>query len=108
MKCHRVLSVGLLVAVLGCGGTGTPPDIPSTEEALKVSGKDQLKQRLEGIAASGAGGSGLAGLSDAIKGLQGSDAALADQLLKDLSVLENMQNPEQIKAQASKMVAKIK
>jgi hypothetical protein len=96
------------MVLTGCGGTGSPPDLPSTEKALQVSGKDQLKQRLESVAQSGAGGSGLAGISDAIQALKATDASLAEQLLKDLDALEKAQSADQIKAIAGRMAVKIK
>lgn len=96
------------VVLSGCGGTGTPPELPSTEKAMQVSGKDQLKQRLESVAQSGAGGSGLAGIGEAIQALKATDASLAEQLQKDFSALEQAQSADQIKAIAGRMAGKIK
>lgn len=97
-----------VVVLTGCGGTGTPPDLPNTEKALQVSGKDQLKQRLESVAQTGAGGSGLAGIREAIDAIKASDASLAEQLLKDMDALDKAQTPDQIKAIAGRMAVKIK
>lgn len=97
-----------VVVLAGCGGTGTPPELPSTEKALQVSGKDQLKQRLESVAQTGAGGSGLAGIREAIEAMKATDASLAEELLKDMESLDKAQTPDQIKAVAGRMAVKIK
>lgn len=108
----RRLSLFMLVAVagistvLGCGGPSYKPT-PSTEQLMKVTGKEELKKRLTSAGETGTGGSGLAGMREAIEALRGSDAALADQLIKDLSQLEQADDAEKIKSLAKQMAAKL-
>lgn len=107
----RRLFASVLAAVVGfstmagCGSGSSPA--PSTEQAMKVSGKEELKKRLTSVAETGAGGSGLAGMREAIVDLKASDPAVADQLLQDFVQLEQAQDAEQIKAIAQKMAAKL-
>jgi len=100
-----LLSIAGVSAVSGCGPGSSPT--PSTEQSLKVSGKEELKKRLTSVGESGNGGSGLAGMREAIEALRGSDAALADQLIKDFGQLEQADGAEQIKALAQQMAAKL-
>lgn len=93
-------------ALSGCGGGGMPPG-PTTQEVLKVSGKADLKKRLESVAESGAGGSGLAGISDSINELKATDSALAEALMKDYHALEQATQPNQIKPIAKRMAEKL-
>ena len=108
----RRLSMFMLVAVagistvLGCGGPSYKPT-PPTEQLLKVTGKEELKKRLTSTGETGTGGSGLAGIREAIEALRGSDAVLADQLIKDFEQLEQAEDAEQIKALAQQMAAKL-
>lgn len=70
---------------------------------MKVSGKEELKKRLSSVAQTGSGGSGLAGIKEAIMELKASDAVVAEQLMVDLGQLETLEDPEQIKALAKQM-----
>lgn len=101
-----LLSVGLLLTV-GCGGPEVTVD-PAASAPPVVSGKDQIKQRLQSIIDSGSGGSAVGGLREALEELKKTDAALAEGLLKDLAQLEPMQDPNQIKGMAQRMFDKLK
>ena len=111
MKLSRIfslsfVSLGLLLAV-GCGGPEIEAD-PAASAPPVVSGKDQIKQRLQSIIDSGSGGSAVGGLRDALEELKKTDAALAEGLLKDLALLEPMQDSNQIKGMAQRMFDKLK
>jgi hypothetical protein len=102
------LMIIALAASLGCGGGGGGGTTgPSTEETLKIAGKDQLKQRLEGVIQSGATGSALGGVREAIVEIQKSDAALGNGLMKDYEELEKATGAEKIKSIAQRMVTKL-
>lgn len=92
----------------GCGPGEVKIEDKSSNEARAVSGKDQLKTRLTEIATSGIGGSAVSGMQDGLMELKKTDEALASQLLKDLEVLQTLQEPAEIKALAGKMADKIK
>ena len=100
-----LLAVAGISTVSGCGPSFKPT--PSTEQSLKVSGKEDLKKRLLSVAETGNGGSGLAGMREAIGALKVSDAALADQLIKEFGRLEQAEDAEQIKALAKQMAEKL-
>ena len=102
------LAIGSFIA--GCGGgvedgpvSGPAP--PTLDEANKVGSTAELKTRLEAVAASGQGGSGLAGIQSAIDELQ--DASLKGTLSKDYAQLEKASDPAKIKALAKKMADKL-
>jgi hypothetical protein len=105
-KVVAVVLVGV-VAISGCGGSAPSGNSLPTEQAMKVSGKEELKKRLLSVAQSGNGGSGLAGMREAIGALKATDAALADQLLQDFGPLEQAEDAEQIKSMAQKMADKL-
>ena len=94
-------------AMCGCGGSGNVPTSKPTEVGMKFSGKEELKKRLTSVAETGSGGSGLAGIREAIVELKTSDAAIADQLLQDFGQLEKTEDTTQIKAIAQRMAAKL-
>ena len=98
----------ITVSLVGCGGAEVKIVDQSSSAAHAVSGKDQLKARLTEIANSGSGGSAVSGMQDGLMELKKTDDALATQLLKDLSVLENLQEAAEIKALAAKMADKLK
>jgi hypothetical protein len=109
-RVRAIVSLAAVWASFGLALSGcsyNPPPRAVQPEEIKLSGKDQLKQKLSAVAESGAGGSGLAGIQDAIAGLESSDKALADQLMKDYAQLQSLQEPAQIKAVAKRMVDKL-
>ena len=83
--------------LLGCNAAAPP----TSTAPVEVKSSDQLKERLKQIAASGSGGSGLAGMRELI---QKTDSAL----LPDYEALEKVQKPDQVKAAANKLLDKLK
>lgn len=108
----RVAHLGLLISTTvffgGCGPSEVKIEDKSNEAARAVSGKEQLRERLNEIATSGIGGSAVSGMRDGLMELKKTDDALATQLLKDLSTLETLQESNDIKALAGKMADKLK
>ena len=111
MKLSRIVSLSLisfgLLVTVGCGGPEIKVD-PAASAPPVVSGKDQIKQRLQAVIDSGSGGSALGGIREALEELKKTDAALAEGLLKDLALLEPLQDQNQIKGMAQKMFDKLK
>ena len=109
MVCLTVLLGGsVLICSSGCGGgSSSGPVTAKTSESPVISGKDQVKERLQAVAASGSGGSALGGVRQALEELKKTDAALADQLLQDLSALEQTDDVETLKKLATDMIAKL-
>ncbi len=105
---NLIVALSLVIPLSGCGQSEVKIVDKSSNEAHKVSGKEQMKARLSEIAASGSGGSAVSGLRDGLIELKKTDAALADQLLNDLSSLEKLQEANEIKALAGQMADKIK
>jgi len=93
---------------VGCPGPSASGPSQSSNEAHVVSGKAQLKERLETIAQTGSGGSAVSGMRQGLDELKKTDAPLADSLLKDLEALEKLQDQAAIKAAARKMADKLK
>lgn len=106
----RLFSVAVVLTALTLSACSGPTDEPSAgpsvseDEQAKVDSAAEIKKILEGIAASGEGGSSLVGLRPSIEGL---DAPNKDALLADLTKLEAAASPEQIKQIAKSMAAKL-
>ena len=106
----RLLCVATLLTTLTLGGCSGPADEPSAgpsvneDEQAKVNSAAEVKKILEGIAASGEGGSALVGLRPSIEGLGSSNK---DELLADLGKLEAATSPDEIKKIAKSMAAKL-
>jgi uncharacterized lipoprotein YehR (DUF1307 family) len=102
MSLLRVIVVCCVVALLGCGDGGTTVKPPDT------TAKDQVKQYLENIAETGAGGSEMGAIMEELKKLEESDPALAAELQEDAKTFMSTQNsPEQLKAKAKEMIEKL-
>ncbi len=97
-----------LVLLTGCGGSPAAGPSQSSDAAHAVSGKAQLKERLESMVQTGSGGSAVSGMRQGVQELKKTDAALADSLMKDLDALEKLQDQGAIKAAARKMADKLK
>lgn len=89
----------------GCGVGG--PKVESTSKPAVISGKENLKKRLEAIAQTGSGGSGLMGMREAIMDLKKTESAVADQLLADLTKIEQTNDAAKIKTLAGDMIKKL-
>lgn len=96
----------------GCGGGASQPPAKSTEDQLKEktsASTADLKKRLEDVAASGSGGSGLLGIKESIEQtVRPTNAALATELLTDYGLLSQTSDPATIKTIATQMAGKIK
>jgi Arc/MetJ-type ribon-helix-helix transcriptional regulator len=93
----------LLVGVIGLTGCGGNVE----SEAVQPAGPPSVKPMLEEIAASGAVGSGAETIREALTTLKASDAAKAEELLKDLDELEAMSDPSRIRQKAKAMADKL-
>jgi hypothetical protein len=105
---HISICVGLAWGVFfipGCGGTHIK--VESQSQSAPATGKENLKKRLQAVAETGSGGSGLVGLRESLLELKKTEPALADQLLLELTKLERTSNADIIKKVASEMVAKL-
>lgn len=96
----------IFVVIPGCGGGPAKPSV-TEEAALTPKSNEELKARLQAIVQSGEGGSAAAGLRPAIEAMRSSNAKLADELSKELSTLEASANPNDVKAIAARMAAKL-
>lgn len=90
----------ILMAFIGCQESVevTPVTPPPPTPAKSI---------LSEVAQSGELGSAASSIRDALTQLKETDAAKADELLKDLDELETMSTPDKIKAQAKKMADKL-
>ena len=86
--------------ISGCGSRGGSPAVDPGPPT--IASKDELRQRLEYIAASGMAGSGLGGMPDMIARLENKAALEAD-----LKRLEAAGSPEQVKSIAQEMLKKL-
>lgn len=106
-----VLSLAIVVVGPGCGGVDEGPlggETPEQQEVLdKPSSREELKTKLNEIAASGVGGSALSGVRPALDELKASDADLAEQLTSDYELLQQATDPQQIKTIAKRMADKL-
>lgn len=95
----------------GCGGPSSGPVAgppPATlDQAMKPKSTDELKTRLNEIAASGQGGSGVAGIRPALDDLKTSNPVLAAELISDCVKLEVATKPEEVKSIAKRMADKL-
>jgi hypothetical protein len=93
----------VLVACNGCGSHDEVIKTPENQVFVAVnSSAEELKQRLEGIAASGDGGSALEGLTESIE-KNVTDPAKKASLLKDAALLNTLTEPDRIKPVAKRM-----
>ncbi len=102
----RCLALCGLLGFAGCGGDGLPK--PSSVQApTPVDSTTAIKNMINDIATSGELGSGSESLKAELEKLKATDAAKANALLSELSSIEKMSEPDQIKAAAKKMAAKL-
>ena len=97
----RLLLVLGMVALVGCGPKET------TEQVEEPASQDQVKSALENVVETGEVDSGLMTAREQLEAMQATDAAKAEELLKDLDALESLRDPAQIKAKAKEMVDKL-
>ena len=111
------LASGFLLCSLGGCGSGGPDaaTIEANKKAAdleanrKAGSQEELKKKLTEMAETGAGGtgSGLAGLRSSIESLRSTNPALADALMADFNQLGGARSPEEVKAIAAQMVARL-
>lgn len=102
MSLFRVIVVACVVAILGCGDGGQAVKPPDT------TAKEKMKQYLENIAQTGAGGSEMGAIMEEVKKLEETDPALAAELKEDAQAFMSTQNsPQQLKQKAKDMIQKL-
>jgi hypothetical protein len=98
----RVITLLGIVAVLGCGSKDervTPPT---------VSAKESVKKALEGLVASGKGGSEIMTIQTEIRKLKETDPALAEELIRDSNgLMSTTLGRDDIKVKAQEMLKKL-
>ncbi len=97
------ISVLLLVAlVIGCegGGGSVPVDAPQSSIA------DLIKNDLQMVVDNGEMGSEMMSIQNNLETLKSTDAAKADELLKDLEELEGLSG-DAVKTKAEEMIGKL-
>ncbi len=99
------LTAGVLAVSLCLTGCGGPRD-PSTA-ANVTAPPAPAKALLEEVASSGQLGSGAETIRQALEGMKATDAAKAEELLKELAVLEKTTGAAKIKEKAKAMAAKL-
>lgn len=106
----RLVVVAMSISAFGCGGGGSSaPQTPvDSAKERQVNSTADLKKRLEEMAASGSGGSAVLGLKESIdQSVRSSNANLADELMKDVELLQNTTDPAEIKTIATRMAGKL-
>ena len=98
MGFARVLMLLLVVCLIGCGPSET------TKKVEPPAAQDQIKMALQNVAETGEIDSGLMVVSDKLEEMKATDAAKAEELLKDLADLEKSSG-EAAKKKATEMVA---
>jgi hypothetical protein len=101
-----VAALALAFNTVGCGGA-KPEPTKSSDAAQALSGKDQIRERLRMISDTGSGGSAVSGMRAGLEQLKATEGPLAEDLLKDMEELQQLQGPSQIKAKANVMLDKL-
>jgi hypothetical protein len=100
-KIFKFLSALLLCVAVGCG-TSTP-----STEITPPPATDAIKMGLQSAAEQGVVDSGLVSVREELEKLKATDAAKAEDLLKDLAQLEKMSGADKIKSKAKDMIKKL-
>ena len=96
----RISVLLLVVIAIGCKEGSTPVEAPQSTVA------DLIKSDLQMIVDNGAMGSEMMSIQNNLETLKATDAAKADELLKDLKELEGMSGAK-VKAKATEMLGKL-
>ena len=93
--------------IVGCDGQSKSTAEPDQDdpEQLKLDSNAELKKALQNVAATGEGGSELAGVREGIEAL--TDEKLKADLLADLEKLESTESPDAVKPLAAAMAEKL-
>ncbi|MFM7039909.1 MAG: hypothetical protein ACKO2L_19550 [Planctomycetaceae bacterium] len=87
--------------IAGCGPGQTPA------ETVTPVAPPAAKAQLMDVAASGELGSAASSIRESLEALKATDSAKADELLNELTALEGLADPNQIKAKAKAMADKL-
>jgi len=102
MNFSRFLVLLGVIAVVGCG-----PSAQLTGSAQEETPTDIAKATLEQIVESGQAGSEIGAMMVAFEEMRATDAATADALIEDGNAMMAMSSPDEIKAKAKEMLAKL-
>ena len=91
-------AVLLLAAVTGCGGGANIP-----EASVTPPPPSPVKAMLMDVANSGELGSGASLIREGLETMKATDPAKASVLLEELTALEGLEDPDEIKAKAQAM-----
>jgi hypothetical protein len=98
IACSALLLSSLVAA--GCGGSLPTQDVtPPAPPAAKA--------QLMDVANSGELGSAASSIRESLEALKATDSTKADELLKELTELEGLGDPNKIKAKAKSMADKL-
>lgn len=95
------LSSLLLAGAIGCGGANIP------ETPVTPSAPPPVKAVLMDVANSGELGSAASTIRENLETMKATDAVKADALLNELTELEGLTDPDEIKAKASAMAEQL-
>ena len=101
---RSVISSALLAGGLFIAGCG-PGQLPS--ETVTPVAPPAAKAQLTDVANSGELGSAASAIRESLEAMKATDSAKADELLNDLTALEGLTDPNQIKAKAKAMADKL-
>lgn len=90
-----------MIAIVGCGSANIP------DTAVTPPPAPPVKAMLDDVAKSGELGSGASLIREALEAMKATDAAKAEELLKEMTALEGLSDPAKIKAKAKAMSAKL-
>lgn len=100
MRYLQILALLFAAATFGCGGEGAT--------SVEVEAPNaQIQAALADVAESGQIDSGIMLVREQLEMMRETEAAKADDLLKDLDALEGMSSPGSIKAKAKEMLSKL-
>jgi aminopeptidase N len=102
MWCSRFVVVAVVWTVIGCGCAKVNP-VPAEASASD----HELKLVLEYAAETGRLGSSYAETPNILEEIKKTNPAQADALRKQLSELEKLKKPEEIKAKAQEILASL-
>ena len=93
---------------IGCGTADSVSSNVDPAAQKTVSSNAELKKRLEDVAASGTGGSGLMGIKESIdQAVRPANGKLADDLTNEFNLLSQASDPAEIKTIATRMAGKL-
>lgn len=91
----------LMAALTGCGGANIP------EESVTPPPPSPVKALLVEVANSGELGSAASTIREGLEAMQATDSVNATTLLEELTTLEALEDPEEIKAKAQEMADRL-